>query len=271
MPSITENLETWGKTYAWPQDGDEWSDSWGSSEAQWSGCLYPRIFPFLGGRILEIAPGHGRWTQFLQDRCTSLIGIDLAESCVDQCKERFRGNPNLEFYVNDGMTFPMVENGSIDFVFTFGSLVHAEADVMASYTREIARVLKPRGVAFIHHSNLEAVRNRSLVYRVGRAAKRTLSRLPGRMGESVKNRTYPTAWRARTMSAAKMRAYVSEAGMWCAQQELMAVINDSWWLTDCMSTIVNAPGGPCAILENRRFIMEEAAAIKRISSIHASE
>ncbi len=268
MPSIEVNKQGWGQTYDWPEQGDEWSASWGSAEAQWFGCLLPRVFPFLGGRILEIAPGHGRWTRFLQSHCTSLIGVDLAQECVDRCKERFRGNPSLEFQVNDGLTFPTVESGSIDFVFSFDSLVHAEADVMASYTRELARVLKPRGAAFIHHSNLETVRNRSLVYRVGRAAKRALSRLPGRIGSAVSNRAYPTHWRATTMSAAKMRAYVTEAGMWCVQQEIIPWGKDWWWLTDCMSTIVNAPGDQCEVLENRRF-MEEAEAIKRISSIRA--
>jgi hypothetical protein len=37
--------------------------------------------PFLE-RLLEIAAGHGRWTQFLRDHCTSLIGVELAAYCV---------------------------------------------------------------------------------------------------------------------------------------------------------------------------------------------
>ena len=97
MPSITENREHWGGTYDWPEDGGEWSDPWGGAEAQWYGCLLPRIFPFLGGRILEIAPGLGRWTQVLQGHCTSLIGVDLAQSCVGRCQERFREDPKLAF------------------------------------------------------------------------------------------------------------------------------------------------------------------------------
>jgi hypothetical protein len=31
-----------------------------------------------------------------------------------------------EFKVNDGLSFPMIENGSIDFAFSFDSLVPAE-------------------------------------------------------------------------------------------------------------------------------------------------
>jgi ubiquinone/menaquinone biosynthesis C-methylase UbiE len=106
-----------------PAAGDEWSVSWGSPWAQWHGCLFPRIFPFLRGRILEIAPGRGRWTQFLRRHCESLVGIDLAPSCIAQCEQRFQSFGNLEFFVNDGRTLPMVEDSSIDFAFSFDSLV----------------------------------------------------------------------------------------------------------------------------------------------------
>src|SRR5579863_1808939 len=161
MPSISENRKLWDGT--WSQDGDVWSGWWGTPHAQWVGCLLPRVFPFLKGRILEIGPGHGRWTQFLQPHCASLIGIDLVQACVERCTERFSHYLNLEFEVNDGLTFPMIENGSIDFAFSFDSLVHVESDVMFSYTNELARVLKPGGVAFLHHSNLDAVRRRSVL------------------------------------------------------------------------------------------------------------
>ena len=153
MPTIGENKETWDITYDWPQAGDEWSATWGSPVAQWQGCLLPRIFPFLRGRILEIAPGRGRWTQFLRTHCSSLVGIDLAPSCIAHCQDRFKGDANLEFRANDGLLLPMVEDASIDFVFSFDSLVHVEADAISSYVGELARVLKPGRAAFIHHSN----------------------------------------------------------------------------------------------------------------------
>ena len=41
---------------------------------------------------------------------------------------------------------PMVEESSIDFVFSFDSLVHVEAETLAAYLSELARVLKPDGV-----------------------------------------------------------------------------------------------------------------------------
>jgi SAM-dependent methyltransferase len=251
MPSISENLRTWGGTHDWSQAGDEWSEFWGTPHAQWFGSLLPRVFPFLKGRILEIGPGHGRWTQFLQPHCESLIGIDLVKACIERCTVRFAQYPNLKFEINDGLTFPTIENKSIDFAFSFDSLVHAESDVMSSYASELARVLKPGGVAFLHHSNLHAVLRRSVLDKV----KRRLSGL-----------AFDNGWRAPSMSAEKMRTFVESAGMMCVQQELVPWGAGWPLMKDCMSTIVNIPGNQCRVVFNPR-LMEEAAAIKRISSI----
>ena len=43
--------------------------------------------------------------------------------------------------------------------FSWDSLVHADKEVMAAYLGEIARVQRPGGRAFIHHSNLAACKD----------------------------------------------------------------------------------------------------------------
>jgi SAM-dependent methyltransferase len=240
MPSIEENRQVWDTTYDWPKEGDEWSAHWGSPSAQWDGCIFPRIFPFLNGRILEIAPGYGRWTQFLQIQCASLIGIDLAQSCVEHCQKRFGDCRNLEFKVNDGRTLQMLDDASIDFAFSFDSLVHADADAMSSYVSELARVLKPGGVAFIHHSNLGSFW----------------------FWRNIKRRLFH--WRAPSMSADKMREFAERSGMSCLQQEIIPWGKGSRMI-DCLTTIVNRPGIACVVVKNHRF-MEEAWAAKRICS-----
>ena len=243
MPSIEENKSVWGSSYDWSRAGDEWSENYGTPHSQWFGCIYPRIFPFLKGKVLEIAPGYGRWTQFLILNCTSLIGVDLSSQCVEHCKLRFQNLACVEFEVNDGLGLPMIGDASIDFVFSFNSLVHAEADVMSSYIDELARVLKPNGTAFVHHSNLGAV-HRSLWQKVRRAG-----------------RPYSREWRAYSMSAEKMRGFVTRAGMSCIQQELVPWGTGWPVLIDCMTTIINAGGIKGRIVKNRRF-MEEASVIK---------
>jgi ubiquinone/menaquinone biosynthesis C-methylase UbiE len=254
MPSIEENKYAWETSYEWTHAGDEWSGAWGSARAQWDGSLYPRVFPFLAGRILEIAPGHGRWTQFLRSYATSLIAVDLSSFCIEKCKERFADSKEVEFHVNDGRTLPMVEDNSIDFAFSFDSLVHVESDAVSSYVAELARVLKPGGVAFLHHSNLGGI-HRSL-----------WNKLRRRMSGLV----FDQHWRARSMSADKMSEFVSRSGMSCIQQELTPW-GDGWpELIDCMTTLIKSSLKTFAIVENRRF-MEEAAAIRRISSVAANK
>src|SRR5262245_29643320 len=102
MPTIEQNSNLW-KIYDWPHGGDEWSEGWGGPEAQWFGAIFPRIHAFLpAGTILEIAPGFGRWTQFLGDHCKHLIVVDLSERCIDTCKKRFAEWPHIEYHINDG-------------------------------------------------------------------------------------------------------------------------------------------------------------------------
>ena len=158
MPDLQWNYRRWQETEDWTSRGDRWSDDVGGPQAQWFWYLYPRVHRFLPAkRTLEIAPGYGRWTQFLLHHTEELVGVDLAPRCVEACKERFSAFEGFSCYVNDGLTMPMISDRSIDFVFSYGSFVHMEEDVAASYIGEIARTLGPRGVAFIHHSNGGAV------------------------------------------------------------------------------------------------------------------
>ena len=62
--------------------------------------------------------------------------------------------PNLDFFANDGSTLPMVAGHSVTFAFTFDSMVHFPPSAVANYVRELARVLRPGGTAFLHHGNM---------------------------------------------------------------------------------------------------------------------
>jgi ubiquinone/menaquinone biosynthesis C-methylase UbiE len=152
VASVEENRRYWEEVYDWSQAGEEWSRGWGDSQTLWTASLEPRLGRFLPAQtILEIAPGYGRFTPFLAGHCQNYLGVDLSPSCVEYCQSLF---PQHRFFVNDGSTLPMVETGSVDFVFSFFSLIHAEKETIQSYLREFARVLKPTGGGFVHHSNL---------------------------------------------------------------------------------------------------------------------
>ncbi|MBV8847801.1 MAG: class I SAM-dependent methyltransferase [Bryobacterales bacterium] len=223
MATIAENLTVWNTTYAWPSGGDEWSAAFGGTEALWYFVLYPRIHRFVPApTILEIAPGFGRWTQFLKTQCESMIAVDISEKCVEHCRMRFASERHLKFYVNDGISLSSIPDNSVDFVFSFDSLVHAEKEVIAAYLVQLERKLSPDGVGFIHHSNIGAYGGR-LTLLDG------YLKLPSKIRQAFLTRDAVSrllsinlqAGRARSMTAALFREYCLTAGLKCIRQELI--------------------------------------------------
>jgi hypothetical protein len=155
MPDFDWNDKYWGGQYDWSMRGEEWSEAWGTSEAQWFSSIFARIHRFLPApSILEIAPGFGRWTNFLLPMCKTYVGIDLSEECVTACKNSFHNYPHAAFYKNDGRTLSAGRDHKYDLIFSFDSLVHVELDIIESYVEQCLQMLARDGVAFIHHSNL---------------------------------------------------------------------------------------------------------------------
>ena len=211
MPSVEENHNQWAN-YDWTDKGDEWSVGFGGTEAMWAWFLQPRVSPFLPSvHTLEIGPGFGRATQFLVPASEKLTLVDLAEPCIDACKERFAEHDHIDYHVNDGKSLDMIEDGSIDFVFSWDSLVHAENDVLESYLTQLGRKLRPGGTGVFHHSNIDEYRDR-------------------KTGELTVGNEH---WRAPTMSAAEFRQYADAAGLRCVVQELIPWGGTDF--SDCLS------------------------------------
>lgn len=240
MPTVTWNQAKW-RDYEWDDGGDHWSAAWGGPSAQWLSCVHPRAGQFLPARsVVEIAPGYGRWTQFLLPQCESYVGVDLVERCVQACRERFADLPHARFATGDGRTLPMVPDRSVDLVFSFDSLVHAEADVIGSYLRECARVLSPDGVAFIHHSNVGAYRRTAAARDAIGQVVRVTSLFP--LVKRAMVRLGVADWhgdRSRSVTAERFSDLAREVGLACPAQEVITW--SSPLLTDCIS-VVARPG-----------------------------
>jgi hypothetical protein len=216
LPEIEENVRLWTNRQEWMHRGEQWSRAWGGTEAQWFFTIYSRIHAFLpAGTILEIAPGFGRWSQFLKDCAQRLILVDLVSDCIEACKRRFEGESHIAYHVNDGRSLDMIPDESIDFVFSFDSLVHAEADVIQAYLHQLGRKLKQDGAGFIHHSNIGEYRRAfALFNRIQR---------PGRLRTALKRRGIIDAdhWRSHSMTAEAFERFCGEAGLQCIGQELV--------------------------------------------------
>jgi SAM-dependent methyltransferase len=157
MPDLAWNKATWDGAYDWRGRGHEWSGPWGGSAAMFYATVMPRIGGALpADSLLELAPGHGRVTAFLLRFCRRYRGIDLSEQCVAYCRGRFAFRPDAAFHTNDGLSLAAVAGEQFDLVVSFDSLVHADMPVFEAYVPQILTLLKPGGVAFLHHSNLAA-------------------------------------------------------------------------------------------------------------------
>ena len=141
----------WNDNNKWSNDGHEWSVPFGTTEDLWNKEIFDNIKDFRGKKILEIAPGFGRMTQFLSVLASQLIVIDLNPLCIKKTKEKL-GHHVLAYFTNDGKSLTGIRDNSQNLVFSFDSFVHMHANVTEEYIKEIFRVLKPGGQSFIHHS-----------------------------------------------------------------------------------------------------------------------
>jgi 2-polyprenyl-3-methyl-5-hydroxy-6-metoxy-1,4-benzoquinol methylase len=235
MPTLKENINQWS-SYDWPEDGEEWSKPWGDSSMMWHGTILPRISNVLpADHILEIAPGYGRCTLHLLDLCKKLTVVDLTQKCIDTCKRKFAGHPHINYFVNDGKSLAMLTDESIDFVFSWDSLVHANNEVMELYLQQLAKKMKPGAYGLLHHSNMGQYRDAST-------------------GELTLESHH---WRDTTMSASLFREYCGKAGLTCISQEIIEW--EPGVLSDVLSFFTRGGRsyrGETKIFENHNFINE---------------
>jgi SAM-dependent methyltransferase len=257
MPSIEENKLVWEVKYDWGRAGNEWSGSYGGVDMHWYATLLPRIHTFVPtGTILEIAPGFGRWTQFLKELCQQLTIVDLSAKCIEACQARFADCAHINYHVNDGKSLAMVADASVDFAFSFDSLVHVEADVVEAYLAQLAHKLTPEGVGVIHHSNLaEYARYLGLTRRLAQHAPRLSSGL-ARLGVVE---VLDSQWRAASLSADRFRTYAHEVGLHCLSQEKINW-GGSKRLMDCISVVTRKCSRwvrPTRTMRNTSFMREQ--------------
>jgi SAM-dependent methyltransferase len=267
MGTIAQNRYSWDVAYDWKHQGSEWSKEWGGVEMQWHASILPRIHAFVPARcILEIGPGFGRWTHFLKDLCDRLIIVDLSEKCIRACQHRFNHCSHISYHINDGLSLDAAVDGSVDFVFSFDSLVHVEMDVIESYLRQLAAKLTPNGVGFIHHSNLgEYAAYFSWLKKIPKGKIRNaLSKL-----RIIERKSH---WRAFSMSAERFDRIACGAGLQCISQEVVNWKTSPKRLIDCLSVFTRKGSiweRPIQRIRNDGF-MREAAYLSKLSRLYGS-
>jgi SAM-dependent methyltransferase len=230
MPTLKENIDYWEKHYPWDDGGHEWSNPWGDPNTQWYGSILIRIQEYLPvNRLLEIAPGYGRWTEFLHQHCSTLQAVDVSGNCIDYCRNKFLPLKKISFYQNNGKSLEMIQDNSIDFVFSFDSFVHFNHQITNCYIKEISSKLKTGGNGFIHHSNIGCHCN----YIINKG------------------------WRSNDVSHTDFEETCRQHGLYCITQELITWVDNKETLTDCFSLFTKSKKKiTTKVIKNFSFIDE---------------
>ena len=181
---------------------------------QWNDVIWPVIKNEDHTHTLELACGHGRNTEFLRRFARTIDLVDVNESCVEACRQRFGSEKDgcvFRYHVTSGMILP-VGDETVTFGYSWDSMVHFDKLVVQDYVREFARVLKPGGTAFLHHSNY---------------------------GEVAPNSNWASNHGNRSdMTAGLMRDYARQSGLSMKFQRLSGLA-DGWGIEDldCLSLL----------------------------------
>jgi ubiquinone/menaquinone biosynthesis C-methylase UbiE len=154
MPSREDNRRHWNEEHDWTDRGEVWTP-----DARWKRTIIDQtLTPFVhpGMTVLEIGPGGGRWTcEILKRDVRRLLLVDIAERCLQICRERFADRTDIEYHCNDGRSLPFVRDGEIDLVWSFDVFVHIDKVDTEAYFAEFARVLRPGGLGMIHYASMD--------------------------------------------------------------------------------------------------------------------
>lgn len=105
--------------------------------------LLSLLRPQPGRLLLDISCGQGRLVRFAREKGLLAIGMDFAEEAILKGRAE---SPESNWAVADGEQLPLPE-ASVDYVTHIGSLEHYQHPEVG--IREIARVLKPTGLACV--------------------------------------------------------------------------------------------------------------------------
>ena len=246
MPSVDQNITKWNSKFKeFIQDEDygyRWSQLWGSPLLQWYSTIFPRINEFLPrNHIYEIASGLGRWSEFIEHYCKKLTLSDVSSEAMNFLEAKYKYKDHVFCVKTDGKTINT--SHTIDFLFSFDSLVHCDLDVNEAYIDEFKKKSTESSICLIHHSNLGA--------------------WPDNLKENKHN-----GWRSKNVSAEKIFDKIKKNNLYLISQEVIDWGGgDFEQFLDCITIIASRKNQvESKFIENNKF-MKVAKRVRMNSKI----
>lgn len=108
-------------------------------------------------KALEIGCGPGRLMRPMSRHFAEIHGVDVSDEMIALARERLGDTPNAHPHVTDGATLAEFPDETFDFVYSYAVFQHVPSrEVIATYMREIRRVLKTGGFARLQFNGMPA-------------------------------------------------------------------------------------------------------------------
>jgi SAM-dependent methyltransferase len=164
-------------------------------------------------RALDFGCGVGRLSQALAGHVDEVTGIDISPTMLEKARELDRSGGRVTFVLNERTDLSLVEDASVDLVYSSLVLQHMAPELARGYLREFVRVLAPGGVAAFQVASRPTMSLKGLVFRLApwpllRWAQRRL------LG-------YPAPMRMSRMTTQDVRAAIEGTGA-----RLVAAVDD---------------------------------------------
>jgi SAM-dependent methyltransferase len=104
--------------------------------------------------VLELGCGAGRIGRQVAPHCKQWIGVDISPNMIRVASQRLAEHDNIRLELLERTSLSMIEDASVDKVYTVAVLCHMDKEDLFLYLREIARILKPGGRAYLETWNL---------------------------------------------------------------------------------------------------------------------
>ena len=160
--TVEHNKTRWDN-YDWSHGGEKWNltvkKDRNKDPSTWKQDLIDKMmFKYIqkNSTILEIGPGAGRWSVELVNIASQLFLADISQKCIDMCKTKFHDCSNVNYnLITNGLDF--IQDDSIDYIWCYDVLVHVNPSIIHDYMEDFRRILKPGGIAIIHHAGHQSL------------------------------------------------------------------------------------------------------------------